>query len=363
NFDWLSATAKDTVVVTSPAVDELVIAVGNTKDVNVGQTPISSIVDLNSGTSYAKLFTGKSSRKSVNFRTLIMPAGNGTDVIVPLESIRSISERFSNTAYSFFLGKRVAYPVFSSMDGLDLMLENSLWFIRNNLLILKKWNLDVNLLKEYVVNVSFWVKLHGGPVIAFSEDGLSVIATKLGTPLMLDSYTSDMCMQLWGRSSYARAMIKLRVDVELKILSWWLCLNLLRRGFIRDECPNNIGSYVAKNNPRQASKGVSVGHKVRFKPLKQVYRPISKKNNVNTSGNKKKDAKSRKEVSNPNQFYVLNSVENHVDLGTNGRTSNLASKEANSSGSSFWNVGSSSISTTPIVEKIDKIQKLFIDGK
>ncbi|GKG49780.1 hypothetical protein Tco_0518554, partial [Tanacetum coccineum] len=41
-------------------------------------------------------------------------------------------------------------------------------------------------------------------------DGLSVISTKLVTPLMLDSYTSDMFMQ------YARAMIKLRADVELK---------------------------------------------------------------------------------------------------------------------------------------------------
>ncbi|GKB90837.1 putative reverse transcriptase domain-containing protein, partial [Tanacetum coccineum] len=84
---------------------------------------------------------------------------------------------------------------FSSMDGLDSMLENGLWFIRNNPLILKKWNPDVNLLKEDVGNVPVWVKLHGVPVTAFSEDGLSAIATKLGTPLMLDSYTSDMCMQ------------------------------------------------------------------------------------------------------------------------------------------------------------------------
>ncbi|GJZ56092.1 hypothetical protein Tco_0611285 [Tanacetum coccineum] len=48
---------------------------------------------------------------------------------------------------------------------------------------------------------------------------------------------------------------------------------------------------------------------------------------------------------------------------TNGGSSNLASKNANSSGSSFWNVGSSSLSTTPIVEKIDKIEKLIIDGQ
>ncbi|GKA24432.1 putative reverse transcriptase domain-containing protein [Tanacetum coccineum] len=61
-----------------------------------------------------------------------------------------------------------------------------------------------------------WVKLYGVPVTAFSEDRLSAIATKLGTPLMFDSYTSDMCMQSWGRSSYARVMIKLRADVELK---------------------------------------------------------------------------------------------------------------------------------------------------
>ncbi|GKA32416.1 hypothetical protein Tco_0718783 [Tanacetum coccineum] len=87
-----------------------------------------------------------------------------------------ISERFVNTAYGYFLKKRVAYPVvanyvrntwgkyglvksmlnsstrifsfqFSSMDGLDAMLENCSWFIRNNPLILKKWNQDVNLLK------------------------------------------------------------------------------------------------------------------------------------------------------------------------------------------------------------------------
>ncbi|GJT53725.1 reverse transcriptase domain-containing protein, partial [Tanacetum coccineum] len=210
---------------------------------------------------------------------------------------------------------------FSSMDGLDSMLEIGLWFICNNPLILKKWNSDVNLLKEDVGNVSIWVKLHGVSVTAFSEDGLSVIATKLGTPLTLDSYTSDMCMQSRGRSSYARALIELRATVELK-------------DTIVDGCPMNVGSDVAKKkNPSQAPKCIP------------------------------KDVESTKEVSNPNPFDVLNSVENDVDLGTNEGTSNLASKEATSSGSSFWNVGSSSTSTTPIVENFDKTEKLIIDGK
>ncbi|GJS51129.1 hypothetical protein Tco_0624491 [Tanacetum coccineum] len=62
---------------------------------------------------------------------------------------------------------------------------------------------------------------------------------------------------------------------------------------------------------------------------------VSKKNNVSTSGNKKKDVETTIEVSSLNQFDVLNLVENDVDLGTNGWTSNLASKKTNSSGSSL----------------------------
>ncbi|GKB01412.1 hypothetical protein Tco_0829456, partial [Tanacetum coccineum] len=54
------------------------------------------------------------------------------------------------------------------------------------------------------------------------------------------------------------------------------------------ECPKNIGSDVAKNlnNSSQAPRGVLVGHKFGFKPVKQVYRHVSKK---------KKDVESRRE--------------------------------------------------------------------
>ncbi|GJV61331.1 hypothetical protein Tco_1467431 [Tanacetum coccineum] len=252
---------------------------------------------------------------------------NGINVAIPMESVKVISEQFVNTAYGFFLGKLYLFQ-FSSMD-------------------------------EDVVNVLVWVKLHGVLVTTFSEDGLSVIATKLGTPLMLDLYTSYICMQSWGRSSYARAMIELRADVELKDTIVVAMPNL----WGKDECPKNIGSDVVKNlkKPNQAPKGVSVGPKVGFKPVKQIYRP--KKNNINTSGNKKKYVEFTKEFSNLNPFDVLNSVENNVGSSTNGGTIDFASKEVNSSGSSFWNVGSSSVNTTPIVEKIDKLEKLIIDRK
>ncbi|GKC72705.1 retrotransposon protein, putative, ty1-copia subclass [Tanacetum coccineum] len=222
----------------------------------------------------------------------------------------TISERFANTAYGFILRKRVAYPV-----GLDSMFENGPWFIRNNPLILKKWNPDVNLLKEDVGNVLVWVKLHGVPVTAFSEDGLSAIATKIGTTLILDSYTYDMCSQSWGRSSYARALIEVRADVELK---------------------DNIVVAMPKLDGEGFYTCVLVGLKVGFQQT--VYRQVSKKNNVSTSGNKKKNAEPKIEVSKSNSFDVLNSVENDVDMDYSGT------------------------STIPIVEKIDKMERLIIDG-
>nr|GEY43277.1 transposon Ty3-I Gag-Pol polyprotein [Tanacetum cinerariifolium] len=60
--------------------------------------------------SYANV-TSEPSRKALNFRTLYTPAGNRVDVVVTIKSIKAISGHFTNTAYGFFLGKRVAYPV------------------------------------------------------------------------------------------------------------------------------------------------------------------------------------------------------------------------------------------------------------
>ncbi|GJT90280.1 hypothetical protein Tco_1079125 [Tanacetum coccineum] len=229
---------------------------------------------------------------------------------------------------------------FSSMDGLDAMLENGSWFIRNHPLILKKWHPDENLLKEDVSTIPVWVKLHGVPVTAFREDGLSIIATKLGTPLTLDSYTSNMCMQSWGRSSYTRVIIELRADVELKdniVLAMpkiigeghyicnvrveyeWKpprCSSCKVFEHIHEECPKNIGACEKKTvkKPSQTSRGVLVGPKMGFKPLKE-YRLVPKKLNASSSCNKKKGVEPTTEVSNSNPFDVLNSVDNDVEFG------------------------------------------------
>nr|GEW71435.1 hypothetical protein [Tanacetum cinerariifolium] len=81
---------------------------------------------------------------------------------------------------------------------------------------------------------------------------------------------------------------------------------------------------------------------------------VSNKNGANTSGKKKEAEVCRQKVSNSNPFDALNSIENDDDdLGTNGGSSSSAGK----------GVAYSSISITPIAERIDKFERQLIEGK
>nr|GEU75027.1 zinc knuckle CX2CX4HX4C [Tanacetum cinerariifolium] len=117
---------------------------------------------------YAKVVTPNSVKNKVNFRSLKSEVGDvDADLIIPMTSIH------------------------------------------------EKWSPDAVLSKEELTKVLVWVKLHNVPMVAFNSDGPSMIATKLGKPIMLDSYTSSRCMKFWGRGSFARAFIKLDVTCGL----------------------------------------------------------------------------------------------------------------------------------------------------
>ncbi|GJU33459.1 high affinity nitrate transporter 2.4-like protein [Tanacetum coccineum] len=121
----------------------------------------------------------------VNFHTLFTPAGNGIDVVVPVESVRAISKRFANIAYGLFLGNRMAFSAVANYVrntwgkyGLvRSMFSSSTGYSLFNLAPWMGW-------MQCLKMVSVWVKLHGVPVTTFNEDGLSAIATKLGQAML-----------------------------------------------------------------------------------------------------------------------------------------------------------------------------------
>ncbi|GKB00477.1 trichome birefringence-like protein 3 [Tanacetum coccineum] len=88
--------------------------------------------------------------------------------------------------------------------------------IRNIPIILSKWSPSLSLTKDQVTKVPVWVKMHKVPVVAYCEDSLSIIATQIGKPVMLDAFTNNLCSDPWGRMGYARALIKVSAEKELK---------------------------------------------------------------------------------------------------------------------------------------------------
>ncbi|GKE66697.1 hypothetical protein Tco_1520858 [Tanacetum coccineum] len=134
------------------------------------------------------------------------------------------------------------------------------------------------------------------------------------------------------RSSNARAIIELRVDVELKVNIVVAMPKIVGEGYYT--C--NIHVEYEWKPPRSSA---------------------------NNRGNKNINVEPTNEVSKSNSFDALNSVDNDVELGTNEGSTHLASQEANYSESSFQNAESSSPITTPIMEKINKMENLIIDGR
>nr|GEW15581.1 hypothetical protein [Tanacetum cinerariifolium] len=105
---------------------------------------------------------------------------------------------------------------FATKLGRDQVIEKGPWMIRKSPIILSKWSPSVSLKRGEVTKVLIWVKMYNVPILAYSEDGLSLFGTQIGKPIMLDAFTSSMCVESWGRISFARALIEIDAVVGLK---------------------------------------------------------------------------------------------------------------------------------------------------
>ncbi|GJW83365.1 hypothetical protein Tco_0156510 [Tanacetum coccineum] len=141
-----------------------------------------------------------------------------SDFVLPLATIAEVKHRFANSLVGFFVGKTMAFTLvenyvkntwtkfgfqkviknedgffffkFATLKGLEQVIEQGPWLIRSSPLILNKWTPNLVLKKDEV--------------------------TKIGKPIMLDAFTSSMCVDPWGRLGYALALIEVSAEKPLK---------------------------------------------------------------------------------------------------------------------------------------------------
>ncbi|MFS7967920.1 hypothetical protein Hanom_Chr09g00791531 [Helianthus anomalus] len=286
------------------------------------------------------------------------------DIVIPKEVVQQVQDKFENVLYGYFLGDRLPFPVveyyaknvwakfgfsklmmntsgffffkFDSKDGLTKVLEGGPWLIRKVPLFLNVWSPKVALKKDCIKAVPVWVKLHNVPISVYTDDGLSLLASKIGVPKRLDSYTADMCVENWGRSSYARAMIEINADNDLKDFITLSIPKMDEDGFIMERvkveyewrpkrcstcCLFGHDDYTCSNKTNGKSKMVTIDDegfvtdrrkmaKYSFPQKKQkpkvVYRPKVNKYSASTSGTKGDNSRgSNANVQVSNSFAVL----------------------------------------------------------
>nr|GEX14194.1 hypothetical protein [Tanacetum cinerariifolium] len=115
-----------------------------------------------SGGSFANLLKPNDTTNKIHFRTLVNDERvESVDCVLPKDAPAKVKSRYENSIVGFFL-------------------------------------------------------MYNVPVLAYLEDGLSLLATQIGKPIMLDAFTSSMCVESWGRISFARALIEIDAAVGLK---------------------------------------------------------------------------------------------------------------------------------------------------
>nr|GFB09968.1 hypothetical protein [Tanacetum cinerariifolium] len=178
---------------------------------------------MNMDNSYASLVRPSVTTK-VHFHTLVNKEKvDNFDCVLPRMTTAKIMKRYDNSIVGFFLGKDLSFLVvqqfvmntwrkfrfekitrndegvylfkFAYKAGMDQVLEKGPWLICKSPIILNKRIPSVSLKKGEVTKVLVWVKLYNVPILAYSEDGLSLIATQIGKPIMLDAFTSSMCVE------------------------------------------------------------------------------------------------------------------------------------------------------------------------
>ncbi|GKD39821.1 hypothetical protein Tco_1260028, partial [Tanacetum coccineum] len=154
------------------------INTSNDKSLNDSQSQPKSVVNKEQpvpNSSFASVLNGEKQNPKINFRLMFSKEQvKDSDFVLPVENVMLAEDRFANSLVSFFV-------------GLEQVLEKGPWMIRNQPLILTKWTPNLELSKD-----------------------------KIGKPIMLDAFTSAMCEEPWGRIGFARALIEISADKDLK---------------------------------------------------------------------------------------------------------------------------------------------------
>ncbi|KAL0308092.1 UNVERIFIED_CONTAM: hypothetical protein Scaly_2961100 [Sesamum calycinum] len=231
----------------------------------------------------------QSSRKTLHF---VPPTKqNGEIVIRPTqEVVDNGSQKWRSTAVGYFLGKRPYFPQveafvrsnwkglqhvsvsssgffffrFFSRPAMEDVIEGGPWLFQGQPIVLQPWEQGMSLRQQKHTQIPVWIRLRHLPMEYWTDEGLSTVASGVGTPLYTDGITKDcsrldfarVCVMLDFNSPLPKHLVVIspvlrngkedprRIDVEYE----WLpqrCKNCCSLGHVSATCPANMKKPIA----------------------------------------------------------------------------------------------------------------------
>ncbi|PKU60138.1 RNA exonuclease 1 [Dendrobium catenatum] len=97
----------------------------------------------------------------------------------------------------FFLFK------FSNAEDYEMVWSKGAWFFHGKPFIFQKWSKDFQPTRENFSTVPIWIRIIDLPLVCWNSEGISKIASKIGTPLSVDALTAAKT-----RLTYARVCVQ-----------------------------------------------------------------------------------------------------------------------------------------------------------
>ncbi|GKC11853.1 RNA-directed DNA polymerase, eukaryota, reverse transcriptase zinc-binding domain protein [Tanacetum coccineum] len=237
---------------------------------------------------------------------------------------------------------------FQDEEGIKEVINNGPWMVNNKPMYVQKWCIDMCLDKVEPKKLPVWVKMLKMPMEAWSVKGISALASSLGKLIIMDEVTTRMCVTSVRRIGFARVLIEIDAEKEIKDRIEIIYKGKMCRVKNKSEHSTNVEqtdenefkTWNVGRNPRENTrkpntgkyeyrkmmkeitnvKGIGVNNKGPQKDVgnntKKENNYVQNKTNTKESNNDKNSPKEGelKGISKSNRFTLLNELVDEDEL-------------------------------------------------
>ncbi|GJY17725.1 G-type lectin S-receptor-like serine/threonine-protein kinase [Tanacetum coccineum] len=144
---------------------------------------------------------------------------------------------------------------FDNKQGIQSVIESGPWIVNSKPMVVQKWDPSVNLDKKEPTTLPLWIKMMSPPLEAWSNKGMSALASRIGSRLIIDAMTTRMCTQGIGSLGYARMLVEAKVGKVFRHSD--------------SKCPRSKPKEPVHEEAKDGEGFINVGRKKDRKPIRK----------------------------------------------------------------------------------------------